>query len=83
MLLMDEPSVTHDLREAMAMADRVPCFSSAPAQVILDQRIGLHWPRTLEDEAVAALQHTLLAAHSQLLSGRVGKTARTAEDDAE
>lgn len=69
--------VTHDLREALAMADRVLFLSSAPAQVILDQHIDLNRPRALEDEAVAALQHTLLAAHPRLLSGMVDNTAHT------
>lgn len=64
--------VTHDLREALAMADRVLFLSPAPARVVLDQHIGLPRPRSLEGKEVAALQGQLLAEHPELLSGLIG-----------
>lgn len=64
--------VTHDLREALALADRVLFLSFAPARVVLDQPIGLKRPRALEDNEVSALQGQLLSAHPDLLSGLTG-----------
>ena len=37
--------VTHDLREAIALSDRVVVFSARPAKIILDKRIGFSRPR--------------------------------------
>ncbi|MDN5862061.1 MAG: ABC transporter ATP-binding protein [Salinisphaera sp.] len=74
--------VTHDLREALAMADRVLFLSSAPARVVLDQQIRLKRPRALEGKEVAALQGQLLAEHPELLSGLIGGGVRVAEGGA-
>lgn len=71
--------VTHDLREALALADRVLFLSTAPARVVLDQRINLKRPRALEGSEVGALQHRLLAEHPDLLSGLIGGGTRAAE----
>lgn len=73
--------VTHDLREALAMADRVVFLSTRPAQVLLDVRVELSRPRRLEGPQVAALQTQLLSAHPDLLAGRLGgNSPRTGED---
>lgn len=74
--------VTHDLREALAIADRVLFLSTGPAQVVLDERIDLPRPRALEDPAVAALQHRLLSRHPSLLSGLAGGGVQAAEGGA-
>lgn len=64
--------VTHDLREAIAVADRVVFLSARPARVLLDLPVGLPRPRSLEGAAVAALQREWLTAHPELLAGRLG-----------
>ena len=61
--------VTHDLREALALADRVCFLSTAPGRVVLEQPVALPRPRMPDDAAVQALQASLLARHPELLAG--------------
>ncbi|MDX1605248.1 MAG: ATP-binding cassette domain-containing protein, partial [Candidatus Competibacterales bacterium] len=63
--------VTHDLREALTLADRVIFLSAPPARVLLDQPVDLPRPRHTEDDAVAVLRRQLLRAHPELLAGLV------------
>jgi len=63
--------VTHDLREALALADRVCFLSAAPGRVVLEMPIALPRPRTPNDAAVLALQASLLAQHPDLLAGLI------------
>jgi NitT/TauT family transport system ATP-binding protein len=62
--------VTHSLREAISVADRVLFLSSNPASVILDVVVDLPHPRHIEDTAVQQLHARLLAQHPGLLEGR-------------
>lgn len=61
--------VTHTLREALALADRVIFLSSRPSQVILEHVIDIPRPRKLEDDAINELHAQLLSDYPQLLSG--------------
>jgi NitT/TauT family transport system ATP-binding protein len=61
--------VTHDLREALALADRVCFLSAAPGRVVLDLPVALPRPRLPDDAAVLALQAHLLDRHPELLAG--------------
>lgn len=61
--------VTHDLREALALADRVLFISHPPARLILDYKVPLARPRHLEGRDIAQLQDDLFAEHPDLLSG--------------
>lgn len=61
--------VTHDLREALALADRVCFLSASPGRVLLDLPIELARPRSPQDADVARLQADLLARHPELLAG--------------
>lgn len=61
--------VTHDLREALALADRVCFLSASPGRVLLDIPIELARPRSPQDADVARLQADLLARHPELLAG--------------
>lgn len=65
--------VTHSLREALTMADRVAFLSSCPAQVILDYEIEIPRPRQLEDEQITMLHTSLLNQYPQILSGSLEK----------
>ncbi|WP_295681973.1 ABC transporter ATP-binding protein [uncultured Nevskia sp.] len=61
--------VTHDLREALALADRVLFVSHSPAQLILDYPIRLPKPRRRDDDAVSEMHHALIAQYPELLGG--------------
>lgn len=61
--------VTHDLREALALADRVLFVSASPARVILDHAVRLPSPRRRDDVRVAEAEAELLAEHPALLAG--------------
>jgi len=61
--------VTHDLREALALADRVLFVSKSPARLILDHRVDLPRPRRRDDDAVSQAHHELMSQHPELLGG--------------
>lgn len=61
--------VTHDLREALALADRVLFVSRSPATVILDYRVALPKLRRRDDEAVSAAHQALTSHYPELLGG--------------
>ena len=72
--------VTHSLREALTMADRVVFLSSCPASVILDYKINLPRPRQLEDESVTTLHAKLLTQYPRLLSGSLSPDDSEAQE---
>lgn len=61
--------VTHDLREALALADRVLFVSRSPARIILDHAVILPKPRRRDDQAVEQMHRALMAQHPELLGG--------------
>lgn len=61
--------VTHDLREALALADRVLFLSSSPSRIMLDYKVPLERPRRLEGAEIARTQNELFERHPDLLSG--------------
>lgn len=63
--------VTHDLREALYLADRVLFISSRPGKVMLDFSVKMPRPRIPEGEAIELMRLALLKKHSQLLSGLI------------
>lgn len=63
--------VTHDLREALYLADRVLFISSRPGEIVLDHVVDLPRPRIPEGEAIEMLRLNLLKQHPRLLSGLV------------
>jgi NitT/TauT family transport system ATP-binding protein len=63
--------VTHQLNEALALADRVLFLSSGPSHVALDLPVTLARPRTADAPAVQALGQQLLQRYPDLLKGSV------------
>ncbi|HET8790255.1 MAG TPA: ABC transporter ATP-binding protein [Modicisalibacter sp.] len=61
--------VTHDLREALTLADRILFMSARPARIMLDYAVPLSRPRELEGIEISRLQHALFDEHPELLSG--------------
>lgn len=72
--------VTHDLREALSLGDRVLFLSHGPGRVVLDLPLELPRPRGSESAAVEALRKRLLENYPDLLSGLA--TAAAAESAA-
>lgn len=61
--------VTHDLAEAVTLADRVMFFSKDPMRLVLDQNLA-GWKHS--DESKSAVEHCcqeLLSAHPNILKG--------------
>ena len=61
--------VTHDLREAIYLSDRIVFLSRGPSQVILEKSVDLARPREIEDPAIDRFRHKLLSQHESLLHG--------------
>jgi ABC-type nitrate/sulfonate/bicarbonate transport system ATPase subunit len=74
--------VTHDVHEALALADRVCFMSGAPGRVVLDVPVALPRPRSADDRAVRALHATLLQRHPELLAGLAAVADEAAVDAA-
>lgn len=74
--------VTHDLREALALADRVVFLSGRPARVVLDLPVPLTKRGDAESAEVGRLHHQLLERHPGLLSGLAAE-ADSPEEDSE
>jgi NitT/TauT family transport system ATP-binding protein len=66
--------VTHQLSEALQLADRIVFLSQRPAQVILDYPITLPHPRNVA--SVQTSQNTLLAQYPLLLAGSLAQEIR-------
>ena len=61
--------VTHDLREAIYLSDRIVFLSRGPSRVILDKPVDLPRPRDIEDPQIDQFRQNLLSKHESLLHG--------------
>ena len=61
--------VTHDVREALSLADRILFLSATPGRLVHDLPVALPRPRHIDDPAVEAERRRLLAARPGLLAG--------------
>lgn len=64
--------VTHDLAEAVYLADRIVFLSKPPSRVALDVEVDIPRPRALDNPALDAFRSSLLDRHRDLLQGVVG-----------
>jgi NitT/TauT family transport system ATP-binding protein len=62
--------VTHDLREAVFLADTVYVMSARPGRLVSRTRVELHRPRTLEDSFSPAFTETYHTIRRQIGEGR-------------
>lgn len=61
--------VTHDLREALFVSDRVLFLSSSPGTIVLDLPVDLPRPRVMDGPEMEDMRLRLLADHPALLAG--------------
>lgn len=61
--------VTHDVREAVALADRILFLSPSPVRVLLDLPVGLSAEERADEDAVERLCRDLRRTHGALLEG--------------
>jgi NitT/TauT family transport system ATP-binding protein len=67
--------VTHNLMEALSLADRVLFLTGSPSAVALDFAVDAPRPRGLDSGAVQGLAQQLLQAHPDLLKGSLNLPA--------
>jgi NitT/TauT family transport system ATP-binding protein len=67
--------VTHNLPEAISLADRVLFLTGSPSTVALDFAVDAPRPRGLDSSAVRGLTQQLMQAHPDLLKGVLGPSA--------
>ncbi len=70
--------VTHNVREAVRLADRVVLMGTRPGRILRDMRIDLSRPRPINDERVAWFS----AEVASVIRSEVEKIAREEADDA-
>ena len=64
--------VTHDLREAIYLGDRILFLSRAPSRAILDAEVPIRRPRDPEDAEIERFRAALLTGNRSLLHGLAG-----------
>jgi NitT/TauT family transport system ATP-binding protein len=70
--------VTHNVREAVRLADRVVLMGTRPGRILHEEIVDLPRPRTANDPRVAALANGI----ARRIASEVEKVAREEADDA-
>ena len=66
--------VTHDIDEAIAMADRVIIMSQNPGQIVGELKIDLSWPRRHLDPGFQELRDELMLRFKNTDAARAAKS---------
>lgn len=61
--------VTHDLREAISLGDRILFLSKSPSKIIYDYEISLSRPRDIEDKNIEKIRNKLLKSNPSIIKG--------------
>jgi len=70
--------VTHNVREAVRLADRIMLMGTRPGRILHEERVDLPRPRSAGDPAVSALASGI----GDRIASEVEKVAREEADDA-
>ncbi len=65
--------VTHSLKEAISISDRILFLSKNPMNIVLQKTVDLERPRTINCDKVVAFHRDLMRQHPELLTGFVDK----------
>ena len=63
--------VTHDLHEAIYLADRVVFLSKAPAKVIKEVKVNFSRPRNLNSNKIVAIKNKIMSENKFILKGEL------------
>jgi NitT/TauT family transport system ATP-binding protein len=63
--------VTHDLREAIYLSDRILFLSKGPSKVIHDFKINIKRPREIDNKEIEIIRTRLIKNHPEILSGKI------------
>ena len=63
--------VTHDLREAIYLSDRILFLSKGPSKIIYESQINIKRPRQTDSKEVEEIRNKLLETHPDILSGKI------------
>ena len=61
--------VTHDIREAIYLGDRILFLSKGPSKVIYDYKVNLKRPREMENKDIENLRSELMQNHPSIITG--------------
>ncbi len=73
--------VTHNVREAVALGDRVLVFAPRPGRIVREFRIDLPRPRALEDHTLVDVAAEVLAVLKGAINEHEGHQEREREDE--
>ncbi|MCB1756117.1 MAG: ABC transporter ATP-binding protein [Gammaproteobacteria bacterium] len=65
--------VTHDLREAISIADRLIFLTGQPSRVLLEEKITIPRPRSGQDASVSDFYSKLMHSYPGILSGKLSR----------
>ena len=63
--------VTHDLREAIFLSDRILFLSKGPSKVIHDIEIPINRPRKIDNNKIESIRSNILKQYPNILSGKI------------
>ncbi len=74
--------VTHDIEEAVAMADRVLIMAAEPGRIVGEMHVDLEFPRNRATPDFSRQRETLMTTFEQLVGDESATSAKPAPDEA-